>query len=259
MADATQVFGDYASYYDTLYQDKDYEAECDFVEGLFKAHAVGEVKSVLDLGCGTGGHALPFIERGYSVTGVDRSEGMLDAARAKANAAGVELPLHQGDVRDLDLKQTFDAVIFMFAVVAYQTTNADLSGALRSARRHLEPGGLLFFDTWYGPAVLADPPTDRVKEMAHPEDGTRILRMTHPVHDVLAQTIAVNFHVLHLDGETVVDEVRESHGMRYLFPQELLFHLEQAGFELAEVCPFMHAGAEMSDAYWDMAVVARAV
>lgn len=259
MAGDTPVFGEYAGYYDALYQDKDYKAECDFVERMFKDHAGGKIKSILDLGCGTGGHALPLIRRGYAVTGVDRSQGMLDGARAKADAAGVELPLHLGDVRDLDLGQTFDAVIFMFAVVAYQTTNADLSGALRSARRHLKPGGLLFFDSWYGPGVLADPPTDRVKEMSHPADGTRIIRMTHPVHDRLAQTIEVNFHVMNVKGSEIVGEVRESHGMRYLFPQEVTFHLEQAGFRLATLCPFMDADAEMSDAYWNMAVVAEAV
>ncbi|UCC65042.1 MAG: methyltransferase domain-containing protein [Anaerolineae bacterium] len=259
MGDATQVFGTYASYYDELYQDKDYEAEVDFVERMLGEHAPGKVKSILDLGCGTGGHALPLIRRGYAVTGVDRSQGMLDRARAKAEAAGVDLPLHQGDVRDLDLGATFDAAIFMFAVVAYQPTNADLTGALRTARRHLEPGGLGFFDTWYGPAVLADPPTDRIKEMTHPADGTRIIRITQPVHDQLRQTIEVRFHVLHLKGEEVLQEVRESHLMRYLFPQELSFHLEQAGFKLVKLCPFMDADAEMSDAYWNMAVVAEAI
>jgi SAM-dependent methyltransferase len=193
------------------------------------------------------------------VTGVDRSQGMLDAARAKAEAGGVELPLHLGDVRNLDLTETFNAVILMFAVMAYQTTNADLSGALNTARRHLEPGGLLLFDTWYGPAVLADPPTDRIKEIAHPTDSTRVIRITQPVHDRLAQTVHVEFHVMHLNGNEIISEVREAHGMRYLFPQELTFHLEQAGFKLVRLCPFMNADAEMNDSYWNMAVVAEAV
>jgi SAM-dependent methyltransferase len=227
MGDATPVFGTYATYYDTLYQNKDYEAECDFVERMLGQHAQGPVKSILDMGCGTGGHAIPLI--------------------------------HIGDVRDLDLGQTFDAVIFMFAVIAYQTTNAGLNGALRSARRHLEPGGLVLFDTWYGPGVLADPPTDRIRETEDPDDGSRIVRITQPAHDRLAQTIEVRFRVLHLQGERLVGEVRESHLLRYLFPQELDFHLEQAGFRLRKLCPFMHPDAEISRAHWNVAVVAEAV
>lgn len=259
MGEATPVFGTYATYYDMLYQDKDYEAECDFVERILGQHAQGPVKSILDMGCGTGGHAIPLIRRGYRVTGVDRSQDMLDIARTKSEAAGVELPLHTGDVRDLDLGQTFDAVIFMFAVMAYQTTNAGLNGALRSARRHLEPGGLVLFDTWYGPGVLADPPTDRIREMEDPDNGSRIVRITEPTHDRLAQTVEVRFHVLHLQGERLLEEVHESHVMRYLFPQELDFHLEQAGFRLRKLSPFMHPDAEIGREHWNVTVVAEAV
>lgn len=259
MADAGPIFDSYASYYDTLYQDKDYEAECDFIEQLFGDHSSRPVKSILDVGCGTGGHALPLLRRGYDVTGVDQAKVMLDVARTKAEEAGLDLTLHQGDLRDLDLKSTFDAAIFMFAVMAYQRGNADLNRALRSARRHLEPGGLLIFDTWYGPAVLADPPGDRVKEMAHPHGNSRIIRITRPVHRKSQQTVEVNFQVMHMNGDKVLDEVHESHVMRYLFPQELSFHLEQTGFKLLKLCPFLQADAEIDETHWDVTVVAEAV
>jgi len=62
---------DYASAYDFLYQDKDYEKECDFIESIFVRYS-GNVKRVLDLGCGTGGHALILVRRGYHIVGVDR-------------------------------------------------------------------------------------------------------------------------------------------------------------------------------------------
>ena len=259
MGDSNLVFASYANFYDTLYQEKDYEAECDFVERLFGDRARNSVRSILDLGCGTGGHAIPLSQRGYAVTGVDRSEAMLDRARAKAKAAGIELPLHRGDVRDVELGTTFDAALFMFAVMAYQTSNADLTAALRTARRHLKPGGLLIFDTWYGPAVLADPPTDRIKVVNSTAENTRVIRITQPMHNKLEQTIDVRFHLLHLRGDQVLGEIHETHRMRYLFPQEVGFHLEQAGFRLVRLCPFMQAGAEMSDAEWNMTVVAEAV
>jgi len=70
------VFGsEYAGAYDAIYGDKDYAAECDLVERIFKTYGYGVVQSVMDLGCGTGGHALPLAERGYEVSGIDRSGG----------------------------------------------------------------------------------------------------------------------------------------------------------------------------------------
>ena len=72
------VFGsDYASAYDALYHDKDYERECDFLEAIFRKYSK-KVKTILDLGCGTAGHALILARRGYEVVGVDRSVTMLD-------------------------------------------------------------------------------------------------------------------------------------------------------------------------------------
>jgi len=64
----------YAGTYDALYQDKDYEAECDFLQQVFARYAQAPIRAILDLGCGTGGHALPLARRGYALTGVDRSE-----------------------------------------------------------------------------------------------------------------------------------------------------------------------------------------
>ena len=57
----------------------------------------------------------------------------------------------------------FDAALMMFAVLGYQVENDDVLAALRTARRHLEPGGLFIFDVWYGPAVLHQRPSERVK------------------------------------------------------------------------------------------------
>lgn len=134
------VFGPtYAHTYDLLYQDRDYAAECDLLERVFQQYASQRVKTILDLGCGTGNHALLLAARGYSVVGVDRSEDMLGIARSKAKRQRLSIAFHQGDVRQVDLGQTFDAVLMMFAVLGYQTENADVLAALRAARPHLRP------------------------------------------------------------------------------------------------------------------------
>ena len=55
-----EAFGSiYSSSYDSIYREKNYEEECDFLEKLFKANGK-EVKTILDLGCGTGGSCAGF-------------------------------------------------------------------------------------------------------------------------------------------------------------------------------------------------------
>jgi len=68
---------EYAEAYDFLYQDKNYSSECDLIEEIFRKFAPGKIRTILDLGCGTGSHAIPLAQRGYRVTGVDLAENML--------------------------------------------------------------------------------------------------------------------------------------------------------------------------------------
>lgn len=251
------VFKEYARYYDTLYQDKDYSAECDFLEQIFQGYASGPVRRILDLGCGTGGHAIPLARRGFAVTGIDFSEQMLLTARTKADRAEVALELAAGDVRHVELGQTFEVAISMFAVMSYQTTNADLAAAIQTARRHLLPGGLFIFDAWFGPAALIERPADRYRCVENGDE--RILRFAHPELDVVTQTVVVNYKVLRIRAGQLLEEVDEAHPMRFLFVQELAYLLEHNGFRLRQTCPFLELGRELTDRDWNMTVVAEAV
>jgi len=73
------IFRKYASYYNLLYRDKDYDGEVEFLEKLLQKHRPG-ARSILDLGCGSGTHASLLARRGYEVHGVDISQDMLDLA-----------------------------------------------------------------------------------------------------------------------------------------------------------------------------------
>ena len=76
-------FGDlYSQYYDLLYSDKDYIGEVDYIDNLIKLHNKN-VKTLLDMGCGTGKHAELFYEKGYKVHGIDLSEDMLKIANQR--------------------------------------------------------------------------------------------------------------------------------------------------------------------------------
>lgn len=230
------VFADYSKYYDLLYRDKDYEGEARYVHELIARQRPG-ARSVLDLGCGTGRHAALLAQRDYQLTGVDLSEEMLKVARESAP----QLSFVQGDVRSVRLGKTFDVVLSLFHVMSYQTTNADLRAALATLREHLAPGGLFVFDCWYGPAVLTSRPETRVKRL---EDAAlQVTRLAEPVLYPNDNLVDVNYQVLIRDKQSgAVQELRETHKMRYLFAPELELLLEGAGLRLTQTSEFMSDG-----------------
>ena len=86
----------------------------------------------------------------------------------------------------------------MFAVLGYQVGNADLQAALATARRHLQPGGLFFCDFWYGPAVLAERPSERVK-VIDTSDG-QIIRVATGELDARHDVCTVRYHVWRIEA-----------------------------------------------------------
>jgi len=247
----------YAEAYDNLYAHKRYDAECAFVRST--ALQYGRGTQLLDLGCGTGRHAVALAELGYTVTGVDRSEAMLMRARERAAAsrASAGLRFEQGDIADYRAGHSFDVVTMMFAVIDLQIGDAALRAALDTVRRHLEPGGVLVFDCWYGPAVLAQRPSERVKQVAHPE-GT-LLRTGRGELDVSRQICTVHYDLWWMANGAPVRHAEEHQVVRFFFPVELELLLGRAGLALRRLCDFEAPERPPSEQSWNVWCVAQAV
>ena len=256
----TAVFGsEYANAYDHLYNDKDYNQECELVDRLLRTYGDNSVQKLLDLGCGTGNHALPLAQRGYQVVGVDRSNDMLDSARKKAASQTMSgsVKYQQGDIRDFPLDEVFDASLMMFAVLGYQLENRDVLAALRSARQHMRSGGILIFDVWYGPAVLKQGPSDRMKTIRTEKE--RILRLASGQLDVQHHLCEVSYHLWRLEGKSLIGETEERHLMRFFFPLELNLFLECSGFVPVRLGAFPDFDRNPDESTWNVLCVARAL
>jgi len=136
-----------AGAYDELMRDADYARRADFVERLFLRAARRDVRTVLDLACGTGTMTCLLTERGYELIAVDGSEDMLMEARDKAQGLrGVEpLFLHQSMPR-LDLNDTVDAAVCCMDSLNYLTRPQDVKRTFERLRLFISPGGALVFD-----------------------------------------------------------------------------------------------------------------
>jgi SAM-dependent methyltransferase len=251
------VFGEqYASAYDLIYQEKDYDGECALLESLFGKYG-RNVATVLDLGCGTGSHAIRLAKRGYEVTGVDASSDMLRSAEHKAAQADTQVRLHHANLRELNLDRQFDAVLMMFAVLGYQTENQDVLQALRTARRHTRIAGLLIFDVWYGPAVLAEKPGERFRVGRN--NGRTVLRTSAGTLDTLRHQCSVEFRLWQFGAAANGEENTERHLMRFFFPQEIALLLEITGFRLLRLGAFPEFDRDPNERDWNVLVVAEAV
>ena len=217
------VFEAYARYYDLLYRDKDYLQETDYVVSRLE-RSVPRARDILELGCGTGAHAEELARRGFTVHGIDSSPAMVEKALARKKGLpadlGLRLSFEVGDVRTVRTGRKYGAVVSLFHVVSYQASNADLSAVIETAAVHTDPGAVFFFDFWYGPAVLTQRPEVRVKRLE--DEQVRITRLAEPVMRPEENLVDVNYTVFIEDKSTgVVDQIRETHTMRYLFLPEL--------------------------------------
>jgi SAM-dependent methyltransferase len=232
----SDVFGPgYADAYDLLYSDKDYEVECDIIESTARAHGLPDRLSILDLGCGTGRHAVVLAERGHRVTGVDLSPSMLAQAQSRASTAGVAVDFAVGDVRSVRLGNHFDVVLMMFAVLGYQHTDADVVRALQTVEVHLGDGGLFLFDVWYGPAVESVGPSVRTKTIAVDEGEIERTASGRLEGD---GTCTVEYELIRRERGRVLDRIAESHRMRYFFAEELAARLQGARLEMSDLRAF---------------------
>ena len=121
------------------------------IERALRKH---DVRTVLDLTCGTGSQAFWLARRGFQVTGVDINERMLSHAKRKAKALKFPVTLDKGDMRTAKVG-AFDAVITISSSVGH-LTRADFAKAIRNIRHNLKSRGLYLFDIFNRSCLARD-------------------------------------------------------------------------------------------------------
>ena len=129
-----------------------------------------EGASILDIGCGTGRHAVELARAGYAVTGIDLSSGMLREARAAAERAGVELELVQADATSFDLGREFDAAVCLcegsFGLLGGDDAFEHDAAILRRAFAALRPGAQFVLTLLNGMRMIRDATPEKVERGA---------------------------------------------------------------------------------------------
>lgn len=225
-------FSNYGDFYNLLNKDKDYVAEVDYVIDLFKRYKISG-KKVLELGSGTGIHGGLLAKKGFEVSGVEMSTQMIEKA---LKAPGFELVY--GDIRNVNLNRKFDIAISLYHVMSYQTSNEDITSALKTAYNHLNDGGFLVFDVWYSPAVYAQKATPRLRVVE--DEKLSITRIANPLIFNEKNVVEVNYTFIVKNKEkNSFDNFSECHPMRHFSIPEIKLLAEVNKFEYINAEAFM--------------------
>ena len=133
---------DTPEWYDAVF-DVETPVEGDFLEGLHERWALpGRARRVLEPACGSGRLVVELARRGWSVTGFDRSEAMLEHARRRLAEEGLAARLELADMADFALRGRFDLAHCLVSTFKYLLDERSARSHLRAVARALRPGGL---------------------------------------------------------------------------------------------------------------------
>jgi ubiquinone/menaquinone biosynthesis C-methylase UbiE len=157
--------------------------------------AVGDVAglAVLDLGCGTGRHALWMAAAGASVTAIDFSEGMMEKARAKPGAGKVRFLVHDLNERLPFDDRSFDRVVSGLVLEHLR----DMAPLFSEAHRVLKPGGRAVVSGMH-PAMFLRDVRARFRD---PATGEKVEpgSIEHTIGDVVMAAVRAGFALAGID------------------------------------------------------------
>lgn len=223
-------------WYETLYENygKKYDkesfaqgtlGECDFIEREINFN---KGLKIIDVGCGTGRHSIELAKRGYSLTGIDLSETLLEKAREKAKESGVRIDFLRHDARDLPFEKEFDAAIMMceggFPLMETDEMNFEI---LKNVSKSLKDNAKFIFTTLNGLFPIFNSIEDFCDSKT--EDGNA----TYHKNNFDLMTFR-DFNITKIED----DEGREMElecNERYYIPPEITWLLKTVGFKKIEI------------------------
>jgi 2-polyprenyl-3-methyl-5-hydroxy-6-metoxy-1,4-benzoquinol methylase len=220
-----ELFENYGLKYDNESFTKGTIGECDFIEQEIDYN---KQTKILDIGCGTGRHSRELAKRGYTVTGVDLSESLLNRAKELAKKANLNIDFQVQDARKLNFSNQFDLVIMIcegaFALMETDEMNYEI---LRNATNALKENGKIIFTTLNGLFPLFHSVKDfhdsKTQEGNATYDNNSFDLMTFRDHNIT-----------HIEDDSGNKKALESNE-RYYVPSEITWLLKSLGYKTIDI------------------------
>jgi SAM-dependent methyltransferase len=218
------MYSDLAPWFHLLTHPSDYRDEAAFVTRVVDEVAIGEARTLLELGSG-GGNNASHLKARFECTLTDISPEMLALSRT----LNPECEHLEGDMRTLRLRRTFD-VVFVHDAITYLTTEDDLRAAIETAAVHARPGGVVIL-TPDATTEIFNPRTDHG---GHDGEDGRSLRYLEWIHPADGTTYPVDYLIIARGPGEEVRVVHDRHVLG-LFPRATWERLVlDAGLELVD-------------------------
>ncbi|MBK9385068.1 MAG: class I SAM-dependent methyltransferase [Planctomycetes bacterium] len=227
---------------------------------FYRARCAGVATPILELACGTGRIGFALAQHGQRVVGLDRSSGMLQEARRRARALGLEerVYLLRGDLRALPLRASFERVICAYSALTYLAEPGASEELLRAVRERLRPGGRFLLDVFVPREELARPGAEvlvRDYERELP-DGTRLERSKIVRVEIEPGRNEIErFYVLRDTDGRELWKVATRVRIRPLPPAALLAAARDAGLAVVETCADFRDEAPVAEETRTLALV----
>jgi SAM-dependent methyltransferase len=212
-----------ADFYDLVYDGKPYADEAAAVHARIAAHLRSGGNTLLDVGCGSGGH-VGHLREHYRVTGLDMDDGLLRIAAERYP----DVAFHHGDMTELDLGRRFDAVTCLFSTIGYVRTEERLRRTVAHFARHLLPGGVLVVEPWLTPEVFTP---GHMRLDAHDTERLKVARIVRSDYAGDLSVLVFSFLVGRPDG---VEHWDEEHLLGLFSRAQMLDAFAAAGLEVVE-------------------------
>ena len=219
------LFENYAKTYDEEVFTQGTIGECDFIE---KEINYNKSLKILDVGCGTGRHAIELTKRGYSVTGIDLSESQLKRAEEKAAEHNLEIDFRKEDARYLSFDNEFHLVIMLceggFPLMETDEMNFDI---LQGASKALKEEGKFIFTTLNGLFPLFHSVKNFLEKAG--DEG----HATYDQHSFDLMTFR-DHNVTHIEDDSG-NKINLECNERYYVPSEITWLLKSLGFKAIDI------------------------
>jgi 2-polyprenyl-3-methyl-5-hydroxy-6-metoxy-1,4-benzoquinol methylase len=220
------LFANYAKKYDKEVFTQGTIGECDFIEEELNYDTS---LRILDVGCGTGRHAIELTKRGFHVTGIDLSENQIERARKKAKDAGLDIDFQKEDARNLPFDGVFDVAIMLceggFPLMETDEMNFEI---LENVTKALKPECKFIFTTLNGLFALYNS-IEEFTESAADEGNARYHSNTFDLMTFRDHNIT---EIEDDNGKKLSLESNE----RYYVPSEIKWLLKSLGYTQIDIC-----------------------
>ena len=237
--------GKYAYLYDLFHFSKNYQMEVQSILKLLQLYNINGLTG-FDFGCGTGSHALAFLEHGIYVDGYDLSEDMVGIARAKTSKLKFSSNF-------ADFGSTYSFTYSLFDVLSYQITEADARDLISRLFEKTSSGGVTLIDSWNREGVKASQPLENSRSVSTP-DGV-VIRKVSPREVVSENIYELDISLYFASTNEVLQN--SVHSLRAWSPTEVMGIMGEVGFKNFKVYNPALPDTEPKSADWRFGIRAE--